>query len=627
MQLPQTMHAPLVASAEADHGFAPAEVERIMDPIHRRGDRLAWGFILGHVGIAAILAPIYDTWPITVIWGGISTLAFWLCYRYAPGRFVTRAMAGVVLESFCALHIWQMHGQPEQHFWFFVGFTMMIVYQDWVCMWPGALLIIGQHTIFAAMHNQGANLHFFPEAHVSLTKLVFHFGIAIVHVAVCGYWAWLLKHQTLADARHREDLLTVQDRMRLEFRARQRAEHERRDFEVKMAESHKLESLGALAAGVAHDFNNLLAGILGNAAVATASIAPDSPVQEALSDIEEAATRAAGLTKQMLAYSGKGQFVVRPVSLAQEIEGLDSLLPTLLAKTTALRMELMRPSPWIEADASQFAQVVINLVVNGSEALEGKLGRVTVETTMLDVDAAWLAKARFSEGILQGPCAALIVTDDGPGMSPETLEKMFDPFYTTKFVGRGLGLSAVLGIVRGHGGAIRVDAAPGEGTKVTVVFPAVPAPVEPRPAVVAVPGATNGAAAPAAPPPVGTVLVVDDEELVRALAERMMQREGYRVRLAAGGREALALMEREGDGIDLVLLDLTMPDMHGREVLVGIQALKPGVPVVLSSGLDVEEARGLETGPRVVFLQKPYRMDQLLAAIQQVQGPVGVGKT
>jgi hypothetical protein len=158
-------------------------------------------FVLGHLLLSIALAPLYQTWSVTAVWGGISTLAFFLTARLAPRTFFTRAMSGVALESFCALHIWQMQGQSEQHFWFFVGFTMMIVYQDWLCMWPGALLIMTQHTVFACLHNRGVDLHFFPEHHVSAMKLVFHFGIAVVHVGVCGYWAWLLKQQTLRDTK------------------------------------------------------------------------------------------------------------------------------------------------------------------------------------------------------------------------------------------------------------------------------------------------------------------------------------------------------------------------------------------------------------------------------------------
>jgi len=201
---------PAGAASPDDTKLSQSQVDSIMHGIHARGDRLLTRFIAGHAVLTVALAPLYDTWTVSLVWGAISLAAWLAAIRFAPGSFLTRAMAGVVLESFCALHIWQMHGQPEQHFWFFVGFTMMIVYQDWICMWPGALLIIAQHLAFAVLHNRGLNLHFFPEAHVDFIKLLFHFGIAIVHVGVCGYWGWLLRRQTLRDASQKAQLVESQ---------------------------------------------------------------------------------------------------------------------------------------------------------------------------------------------------------------------------------------------------------------------------------------------------------------------------------------------------------------------------------------------------------------------------------
>ncbi|MES2306980.1 MAG: response regulator [Gemmatimonadota bacterium] len=600
-------------AASPNHGFAPLEVEGILAPIHARGDRLMLRFILAHVVIAALLAPINHTWGITIVWAGLSTLAFVLCFFLAPGTFLTRAMAGVVLESFCALHIWQMYGQPEQHFWFFVGFTMMIVYQDWLCMWPGALLIIGQHTLFATLHNMGFDLHFFPEHHVTLWKLFFHFGIAIVHVAVCGYWAWLLRHQTLYEARQRVELLAAQSAMAGEFRERQRAEEERRHLELKMAETQKLESLGVLAGGVAHDFNNILVGILGNASLARSSVPDGSVLAHTLSDIEVSAQRAADLTRQMLAYSGKGQFVIRPVSLSAEVAALTALLPATLAKTTEVRTELAEPSPWIAGDSTQLAQLVMNLAVNGSEALKGRPGTVTIRTGAVSVDAAWIASASFPGSVTPGTYAAVSVSDTGEGMTRETVERVFDPFFSTKFVGRGLGLAAVLGIVRGHRGALRIETTVGTGTVITAIFPLVPA--APRPTEVPRPAAV----VPPRSAPAGQVaaLVIDDEEVVRALATRILERAGYRVVQASGGLEGLAKLAAHRGEFGVVLLDLSMPDLSGREVLARMRLSDPDLPVVLSSGLDAGSAAVEEVeGHPVRFLQKPYRLNELLEVVE-----------
>jgi len=199
--MPSSSRAPLALLRPShQHGFTPREVDEIMDGIHARGDRLMLWFLVSHMGLALVLALYHQTWVATFAVGGLALSAFLLSVHFLPRTFFTRALAGVAQQAFVALHIFQLYGQAEQHFWYFTAFTMMIVYQDWLCMWPGALLIILQHSLFAYLHNAGLPVHFFPEAYVGFTKLFYHFGIALVHVALCGYWAHLLRLQTLGDA-------------------------------------------------------------------------------------------------------------------------------------------------------------------------------------------------------------------------------------------------------------------------------------------------------------------------------------------------------------------------------------------------------------------------------------------
>ncbi|MEO5799154.1 MAG: response regulator, partial [Gemmatimonadales bacterium] len=286
--------------------------------------------------------------------------------------------------------------------------------------------------------------------------------------------------------------------------------------------------------------------------------------------------------------------------------------PATLAKTTEVRTELADPSPWIAGDSTQLAQLVMNLAVNGSEALKGRPGTVTIRTVSIAVDDEWIASASFPGNVTPGTYAAISVSDTGEGMTRETVERVFDPFFSTKFVGRGLGLAAVLGIVRGHRGALRIETAVGQGTVITAIFPLVPAvapPVVPaRPAVVIpAPVVSTG--------PI-TALVIDDEEVVRSLATRILERAGYRVLQADGGYDGLYLLERHRGEIGVVLLDLSMPDLSGREVLARMRETDPDLPVVLSSGLDAGSVESeVVEGHPVRFLQKPYRLAELVEVV------------
>lgn len=410
------------------------------------------------------------------------------------------------------------------------------------------------------------------------------------------------------------ELETANKALQAEIIERELAEEERRKVQVKLLHAQKLESLGVLSGGIAHDFNNLLVGILGNAGLALQEMPADSPAAATLHDIEVAAMRAAELTRQLLAYAGKGQFVVGPVNLSQLVEEMANLLATAVAKNARLDMKLESGLPPVEADATQLRQVVMNLITNASEAIGTASGTITVRTGVMDADRPWLADAQLGAGLAAGPYTFVEVQDDGHGMHPATQARIFDPFFTTKFTGRGLGLAAVLGIVRAHHGAIRVTSAPGRGTTIRIVFPAG------GPAAEAVRRRSDPALA-VLDERTGTVLVVDDEETVRNVARRILTSNGFVVRMASGGVEAMHILREDPRGIDVVLLDLTMPDMSGVVTRQELQRIRPDIRVVFSSGYSQSDAFPVADGNAgLPFIQKPYRPADLVATIRRVLG-------
>ena len=727
------------------HGFDIAEQHALMDVIYARGDRLMVWFLASHMALALALALYHGTWFATLSVGGGALFSFLLATRLFPRTFFTRAYAGVAQQAFVALHIYQLYGQSEQHFWYFTAFTMMIVYQDWVCMWPGAILIILQHIIFATLHNAGQPVHFFPEPYVDFTKLFYHFGIALVHVSLCGYWAHLLRMQTLGDAWQRlqlgrdqgllhdqlsqlqrselrlretseqlaasslrqqaildncpdamwvrdlqwrlvtanstyarqvgkavEDLagLTVhdllgtdvaaefaaQDRQVIESRAaatfdreftllgehrnfettitpifdadgnvsgtagiardvteRKHQEQERERAEARMQHAQKLESLGLLAGGIAHDFNNLLVGILANAELAQADVPTDSPAVVSLSQIGVAAHRAADLTRQMLAYAGKGKVELTRLDMSALVHDMADLLRTVISKNATFRLELSDDLPCVEVDATQLRQVVMNLITNASDALGDASGVITLRTSVTSLKAE-LPAALPARAALPAGCYVVVeVSDTGAGMTQETLARIFDPFFSTKFVGRGLGLAAVLGIMGTHNGAIDIESAPERGSTFRLYLPVCEAladdVVEQRARLGAPALSPNGSQR--------LILVVDDEANVRSVAQRVIRRAGYAVAVANDGIEALAFAEAHPQEVSLVLLDMLMPRMNGEQTFDALREIMPHVPVLLTSGFSEEEASQRMLGePNVRFIQKPFGINQLVSAIE-----------
>jgi PAS domain S-box-containing protein len=389
---------------------------------------------------------------------------------------------------------------------------------------------------------------------------------------------------------------------------------ERKLLELQMQQTQKLESLGLLAGGIAHDFNNLLTVILGNASLALLELPPASAVAGLVREVEKAASRAADLTQQMLSYSGKGTFQVQPVDLSALIREMAQLLHTALPRRARLAFEFAPDLPPVEADATQVRQVVMNLITNAAEALQDESGVVTVATGLLTLEQPVLYAAHSGPDLAAGPYVFLRVTDTGCGMDEATQARVFDPFFTTKFTGRGLGLAVVLGIVRGHRGAVKVTSATVRGSTFEVLLPYRPPPAAPPPA----PAAAPDQAAERAWRGYGTVLVVDDEESVRDLVKFVLEQAGFAVLTAADGRTGVEAFERAGRDVDVVLLDLTMPRLSGLESLEELRRLRPGLPVVLMSGYSEQDLRtrcgGLEP---TAFLQKPFYAEHLLAAVRR----------
>jgi PAS domain S-box-containing protein len=385
---------------------------------------------------------------------------------------------------------------------------------------------------------------------------------------------------------------------------------ERKRLEEQLRETQKLESLGVLAGGVAHDFNNLLTGIMGSASLVLESMPTDDPARPAIDEMLHASERAAHLTRQMLAYAGKGRFVVERLDLSETVADIAKLVRISVPHNVELRLNLAKGLPAVEADPGQMQQIVMNLVINGAEAIgEDKTGVVVVTTASQHLDAEYIRENLPGEDLAPGDYVFLEVHDNGIGMDATTRARIFDPFFTTKFTGRGLGLSAVLGIVRGHRGSVRVYSTPGGGSTFKVLFPVV-----------------AGTKRPLAQPAIGKdlrgsggVLVVDDEEIVRRTARIMLERYGYTVFTAENGLEAVHILRRNEEHIRLVLLDLTMPVMSGEDAFGQLRGLAPGIPILLSSGYNEVEAIRRFTSKGVSgFIQKPYTSTRLAEKVKSV---------
>ena len=383
---------------------------------------------------------------------------------------------------------------------------------------------------------------------------------------------------------------------------RNRAEAREREQEEQIREHARLESLGVMAGGIAHDFNNLLTAILGNASLLLEN---DEDKQIVAGHIMLAAERAADLTRQMLAFSGRGRFLVELVDLNTLVQENLILVRASLSSKVKVSLHLGEEPCLVMADRSQLQQVIMNLLINAAEAIGDAAGEVSIRTGIEDRESDIISE-RLHSHVPAGRYVVLAVQDNGSGIDPETLKRIFDPFFSTKFLGRGLGLAATLGIVKGHGGDIEVESQPGLGTRFRVLLPITKA--EALPDIrKQTPELLHAA--------LQTVLVVDDEAIVQHMAAAALQSRGFQVLLAANGSESLEVLRSNPD-IVLVILDLTMPVMTGEQTLPILRQIRPEVPVILSSGFDeLELSRRFSASGVAGVLQKPYTVAAMMAKV------------
>ncbi|MFN8647550.1 MAG: response regulator [Gemmatimonadales bacterium] len=387
-----------------------------------------------------------------------------------------------------------------------------------------------------------------------------------------------------------------------------RAEEDLRRSQEQLFQSQKMEAVGRLAGGVAHDFNNLLTVIGNYTALVLEDMPEHDPRRQDLLEVHRASDRAAGLTRQLLAFSRRQVMKPRAIDLAGAANEMAGMLRRLIGEDIQL---VVRPRPGTglaEADPVQVEQILLNLVVNARDAISGP-GTVTIETANADLDHEF---ARLHQGARPGSYIMLAVGDTGCGMDRETQRRIFEPFFTTKPVGQGtgLGLSTVYGIVKQSGGYIAVYSEPGHGSVFRVYLPRAGA-EQPTPLIPGLVPAPVGAA-------LGTILVVEDEDTVRELVRKVLERRGFRIHAAANGHAALELAARLQEPIHLLLTDVVMPELNGRELVDRLRLSHPGLQVVFMSGYtdDALASRGA-LGPEVRFLAKPFATRDLLKTVQE----------
>ncbi len=390
-----------------------------------------------------------------------------------------------------------------------------------------------------------------------------------------------------------------------------KAEQERIKLQAQIEHTQRLDSLGVLAGGIAHDFNNILTAILGNASMAEHKVLlHPQAAKKYLANIVSSSERAAELCKQMLAYSGKGKFVVKALDLSVMVEEITRLLEVSIASNVILKYHLIENLPAVEADAAQMQQVIMNLVMNASDAIDDNSGVISIATGLIKADTAYLASTCLDDDLSVGSYVYLEVSDTGCGMNKETQDRLFEPFFTTKFTGHGLGMSAVMGIVRGHHGAIKVYSESGRGTTFKVLLPVCNQPAQKTSSAMPDKDSWQGS---------GTVLVVDDEESIREIASVMLEDMGFSILTAVDGEDAVNIYRQHHNEIVAVLMDMTMPNMDGKTCFTELRRINTAVKVVLSSGYNEQEATSRFAGQGLAgFIQKPYLPETLQLKMQAI---------
>ncbi|MBS2024158.1 MAG: hybrid sensor histidine kinase/response regulator [Deltaproteobacteria bacterium] len=566
-------------NAVAEQALPLLAVPDPLPPIRARADEIMRYFVLGHFAFALCLAPVYGTWFVTGVVASAALLLFLVSAWLLPGQFVTRCMAGVSLQMFCALHIFQLHGLPEMHFFFFTSTTVLILYQDEKALWLGVGLIIAQHILFAVLQNSGVQVHFFPETRVGVFKLSFHFGIALVQAAIASGWAWRLKRQTLRQAQDEAD---------------------RRVMDARLMLSEKLASLGMLAAGVGHEINNPLAVTMASVEYIAGELkqlrdelpqrlqAKFDELAEPIKDVEEATIRIRDVVRDL-----------RMLSRSEKHLGAVDVTEVVAAAVRAThnevrhRAQLVRALPrlpLVRGDPARLGQVFINLFINAAHAIpEGRSSEnhITVE------------------GKVDGLKVVVSVRDSGVGMSPAVVSRVFDPFFTTKQVGAGtgLGLSICHRIVTDLGGTIEVESVEGRGSTFRVVLPLASQGEQPSPAPYVQTGPQRQR---------GRVLVIDDEKAIGGSIARLLPE--HDLTLLTGAKAALGLLAA-GDRWDVIVCDLMMPEMSGLEFYAELRKRFPTqaqATVFLTGGAFTPHVSDFLAGlPREMWMEKPFEAEAL----------------
>jgi len=390
---------------------------------------------------------------------------------------------------------------------------------------------------------------------------------------------------------------------------------EKYEQQARLEHTQRLESLGVLAGGIAHDFNNILTAIMGNASLARMKLEHTSAVQEYLHKIEVSSRRAGNLCHQMLVYAGKGKRVAKPMNISVLVNDISTMLEVSLGKNVTLEKRLETSLPSVEADEAQMEQVIMNLITNANEAMQGRNGSIAIATGVMRGDAAYLKACLGTENLREGQYVFLEVSDNGCGMDAQTKTRIFDPFFTTKRTGRGLGMSALLGIVSQHHGALHMRSIEGEGATFRVLFPI----MEHR----------KESIQHSEDPEVntsfsGTALVVDDEEIVRETASLLLEHMGFNVLVAEDGQAGVEAFRKNRDQIAVVLLDMNMPRMNGKEACRQMKDMRPNIPIILASGYnETYLSDDFMKKKTAGFLHKPYSKMHLVEILHRAMNSAG----
>lgn len=611
------------------------EVQRALSEHRALGHRLIMKVLLVHLAIALALGSVYQTWLITLTVSAAGLAMYMLSAKLSPQSFFTRCMAGIALQVFVALHIYQMHGMPEMHFFFFTAFTAMIAYCDWKAMWPGALLIIGQHIVFALLTNSGADMYFFPESYVSFTKLFFHFGIALAHVGICGTWAGIRQNQILKDARQRRIL-----RRSLETAAVAQARLEEQSIKLHFQNDELAVARGRaeaatnakseFLANMSHEIRTPMTAILGYCDILLNEADSDPQLRRhrgSLHIIRQNGDFLLGLLNDILDLSKieAGKLEVEKISFS--VENLVTEIRTLFrmraaAKSLALNVRFDGDVPAaVESDPARIRQILLNLVSNAIKFTAK--GSVDIVVRMLPGDS---------------PRLQFEVNDTGLGMSPEVVAKLFGAFMqadasvTRKFGGTGLGLSISQRLAEILSGEITVHSEPGVGSRFCLtVAVGVPAAMAQQAATVENATAREIAKKPPALELLRAgcrILLVEDGPDNQRLISLLLKKAGAEVSVAENGELGVQAAQealRRGRAFDLILMDMQMPVLDGYQATARLREEGYTSPIVAltAHAMSGDRQKCLDAGCDDYAL-KPIERAPLMALIRKWVGRPGV---